>query len=314
MGIDVGATNILGALVDADGRVVARTTAATPRADAEALVTTLTGILATLCEHDQLAGVGLAVAGRVEVVDGQPTIRSARVDWGGHRVIERFRNQAPAAVVVANDAQAAAWGERQVGAARGLTDFLLLTVGTGLGGGLVLGNRPYHGFNGSSGEVGHLTLVSPDGRACPCGKTGCWEQYASGTALVTEFRLAAEASPAAAATPVAMVAGDWDALTGELIAQCARAGDSMSYQAFEQVADAMARGILEVDELLNLQAVVLGGGVMDAGDILMAAVHRHLAALSAGSGRSMPELMEAELGRHAGVVGAALLALAQTAH
>jgi glucokinase len=309
VGLDVGATNILGALVDAEGAIVASTTARTPRADHDALFAVLSSVVAEVSGDAGPERVGLAVAGRVGEADGLPSITSARVDWGGGAVVRRLVHRLGAPVTVANDAAAAAWGELQAGSARALTHYMLLTVGTGLGGGIVVDGRPYRGATGASGEVGHLTLVNPDGRPCPCGKTGCWEQYASGTALVLEAKSAAADNPSEAAPLVARVGGDTAALTGAHVAEAAGAGDPLAIGVFERVASALARGILEVNEMLDLEAVVMGGGVIDATDLLLPAVDRHIAHLSETTNRAAPRLVCASLGRHAGVVGAALMAL-----
>lgn len=224
-------------------------------------------------------------------------------------VVQRLAQHLGTSLTVANDAEAAAWGELSAGSARELSDFMLLTVGTGLGGGLVLQGEPYRGATGASGEVGHLTIVNPNGRPCPCGKTGCWEQYASGSALVLEARAAMKEDPAAAAALVARAGADPAALTGAHVAEAAALGDATAVGAFDRVASALAHGIGEVNEVLDLQAVVMGGGVIEASDILQPAVDRHLQSAAESANRVAPRLLGAALGRHAGVVGAALMAL-----
>lgn len=189
IGIDVEATSTLGALVDATGCVLASATARTPRDDRDALLAVLSSVVAGVSGDagPQPVDWRSRVAWAITMVSPDLTVR---VDWGEGAVVQRLAHDLHAPVTVANDAQAAAWGELQAGSTRALTHFMLLTVGTGLGGGIVIDGGHYRGATGASGQVGHPTIVNPDGRPCPCGKTGCWEQYASGTALVLEARAA----------------------------------------------------------------------------------------------------------------------------
>jgi glucokinase len=206
-------------------------------------------------------------------------------------------------VIIENDANAAAWAEYVFGAGKGVPDQLLLTLGTGVGGGLILGGEIYRGGHGVAAEVGHLTVVR-DGIPCPCGRHGCLEQYASGSALVREARSAA----AAGYSPVLLEAagGDPRSLTGAMVTQQAHAGNPEAVALFEEMGEALAVGIGSLIAVLDPSLVLLGGGVSEAGDIILkpttAALEREL---TGGTHRPGPEVRLAALGNDAGLIGAA---------
>jgi glucokinase len=197
----------------------------------------------------------------------------------------RLEHELGVRVVLENDATAACWAERQVGAAGGVDDVVVVTLGTGIGGGIVSGGQLQRGANGFAGEVGHM-VVDPDGPPCPCGKRGCWERFASGSGLA---RLAGR--------------------PGETVTAAAKAGDTEALRVMEEFAGWVALGLVNLAYLLDPQLFVIGGGLVDAGDVLLEPTRQAFNTLLAGAVHRPPiGVVAAQLGEHAGGIGAALLA------
>jgi glucokinase len=193
-----------------------------------------------------------------------------------------------------NDATCAAGAELSYGAGRGLRGFILVTVGTGIGGGLVLGGRVWRGVRGFAGEIGHVSL-DPRGPACPCGARGCLEQYASGPAIVRAWKAGAGPRSGEAESPMA-------------VARLARAGDTAALAAFEAAGQAMGQALGGVINLLDIEACLIGGGVADAGEVLLDPVRRGLRQFAYPLVAEGVRVVRAELGNDAGLLGAAALA------
>ena len=214
-------------------------------------------------------------------------------------------------VVVENDANAAAWAEYRFGAARGRDDVVMLTVGTGIGGALVLGGRLHRGRYGLAGEVGHLVL-DKDGRHCGCGRRGCWEQYASGNALLRTARNRAAQDRERARVLLSYGDGTPEGIAGPHITAAAQAGDPVAFETFEEVGYWLGRGMAELAAVLDPGSYVVGGGVSEAGELLLAPARREFVAHVVGADvRPIAEILPAGLGNLAGVVGAADLARAR---
>jgi len=211
-------------------------------------------------------------------------------------------------VVIENDANAAAWAEARFGAGRDEDHVVVLTVGTGIGGGIVLGGRLLRGRFGVAGEIGHINIV-PDGRRCGCGLEGCWEQYASGRALVQEAQELAKASPAMAGDLLALAGGEPELITGQMVTQAAQAGDVAALRCFDIIGTWLGRGMAQLAAVLDPGLFVLGGGVSAAGELLRGPAGRALLQhLTARGHRPHAELRVAEVGPEAGIVGAGDLA------
>jgi glucokinase len=236
--------------------------------------------------------------------------------WGDEPVAVLLQKAIGLPVVVENDANAAAWAEFRFGAGRGAPDQLTVVLGTGIGGGLILDGELYRGGHGVAGEIGHVGLVR-GGLPCPCGRRGCFEQYASGRALQRQARAAAAAGSAPSLLEAA--GGDPEAVTGTMVTEQAEAGAQDALALLDDYADALGVGIASLVSVLDPGLVILGGGVSDAGEVLLgpvrAAVGREVAG---GDRRPLTELRIAALGNDAGLIGAADLArrpsTARTAH
>jgi glucokinase len=288
--------------------VVARLGRHTPSLDAAATESTIAEIVTELADRvDGVVAVGIAAAGFVD-----PTGSSVRfapnLAWREEPLRQRVEERTGLRVVVENDGNTAAWAEVRFGAGRGELDVIVVGVGTGIAGGLVLSGEIYRGRWGTAGEWGHLRLV-PDGRPCGCGRRGCWEQYASGNALVREARERASVLPEAAAGLLAHGDGTPAGLTGPMITAAARAGDPLALACFAEVGRWLGRGIAEVVSVLDPGLVVIGGGVSEAGEMLLAPARAEFAASVVGAAhRPLVPFVAATLGNDAALVGAADLA------
>ena len=209
-------------------------------------------------------------------------------------------------VTVDNDATCAGWAEGQVGAARGADHALLVTLGTGIGGGIIAAGRVLRGAHGFAGEVGHM-VVDPAGPPCPCGQRGCWERFASGSGLARLAREAVTARPFGAMVDLA--GGDAEGVRGEHVSQAAAAGDPDALAVMKLFAGWVALGLANLANIFEPHMFVLGGGLVEAGEVLLGPVREAFAELVlAGAHRPAVAIEAAALGEHAGAVGAALLA------
>lgn len=209
-------------------------------------------------------------------------------------------------VWVENDANCAGWAEFRVGAARGVADALLVTLGTGIGGGIVANGRLLRGANGFAGEVGHM-VVDPHGPRCPCGQRGCWERFASGSGLGRLAREAATASPPGRMAELA--GGDAEDVRGEHATAAAAEGDEAAIAVMAEFGRWVAQGLADLADIFDPSMFVLGGGLIEAGDTLLEPVRDAFAGLVlAGAHRPPIAIVAATVGERAGAVGAALLA------
>jgi len=303
IGLDIGGTKVLGVLLAADGTVLREERLASPHTGLEALVATGAAIVAQLDAPGAPIGVGAAgLVDRQGVVRYAPNLpnvreaplRDALADATGH------------AVAVDNDAGVAALGEVTYGAAAGKRDVLLVTLGTGIGGGLLLDGRTYRGAHNFGAEIGHFT-VDVNGPLCACGERGHWEAIASGTAL---GRMARElVARGGGAALVAAAGGDASAVTGNHVGEAAATGDPDARALLVQYAENVAIGLSGLSNILDPECIVIGGGLVELGPLLFGplreAFGRHLEGVDY---RPPVALVPAQLGERAGAVGAAVLA------
>lgn len=299
-GIDVGGTKCLGVVLDDDGRVVAEWRRPTPRG-AEAIIDTLAALVGDMGRVDTL-GIGVpGLVTREGVLRAAPNL----VDIADFAVGPLLSARLGIDVAVDNDATCAAIAEWLVGAGRGTSDLVMVTLGTGIGGGVVAGGRLVRGVNGFAGEIGHM-VVDPDGPPCPCGRRGCWERYASGSGL---GRLAREAAVGGRLPRVVQLAGgDPELVRGEDVRSAAEEGDPDALAVIDEFARWVAVGLVSLTNALDPEVFVLGGGLAASPEIYLGPIaHWFDELLYAPALRPHPRLLFAELGAHAGAVGAALL-------
>src|SRR4051812_31866163 len=307
VGIDVGGTKIAGGVVDERGQVLATARRESPATDSDAIERNIQDLVAELRRDHDVVAVGVGAAGFVD--SGRSTVMFApNLAWRDEPLRRDLERRIGLPVVIENDANAAAWGEFAFGAGEDVADSLLVTVGTGVGGGIVLNGELHRGAFGVAAEIGHMRVV-PDGRICGCGNRGCWEQYASGSALVREAREQAREGSLIARSLVDRAGGQVENITGPLITDAARDGDSFAREQLGILGRWLGEGIASLAAVLDPAAVVIGGGVSEAGDLLLDPVRAHFRAnLTGRNYRPELEIRLALLGNKAGMIGAADLA------
>lgn len=305
VGIDIGGTKIAALRVSAEGEIRARTVIPTPANDqTEALPAIEAAGTAVL--EDGVVAIGVGLAGLIDVRAGV-LLSAPNLAWRDLRVSEGLGARFGLPVTVDNDATAAAWGESRFGASQGYDDSLFVGVGTGIGGGIVAGGRLFRGAHGLAGEIGHI-IVEPDGPPCGCGNRGCWEQVASGLAIARAGRRAVTEEPGS--TIARLAGGDPRRATGELVTEAARDGDAVAVAILTSVARRLGEGVAGLVNVLDPEVVVIGGGVGEAGDLLLGPLRAaYLAAVEGADVRPEVPIVPARLGNDAGAIGAALLAI-----
>ncbi|MGA9343581.1 MAG: ROK family glucokinase [Nocardioidaceae bacterium] len=307
IGIDIGGTVVKAGVVDVDGRVLETVARETPSTSAVEVEDTIAGVVSDLADRHVVAAVGIGAAGFVDAT--QTTVLfSPHLAWRNERLQDAVQQRVDLATWIDNDANCAAWAEARFGAGQGEPDLVCVTLGTGIGGGLILDGKLFRGRFGLGGEFGHMQVVE-GGHPCPCGNRGCWEQYASANALVREARQRAEAGSASAAALLGRAGGDIAAITGLLVAEAALAGDPLAVQLLAEVGRWLGVGIANLAAALDPGVFVIGGGVADAGDLLLdPAVAAYRGQLTGRGYRPEARIVRARLGNQAGLIGAADLA------
>jgi glucokinase len=300
VGIDVGGTKCLGVVLDDAGIVVEEQRRPTPPGT-EAFVDTLAELAGALGVTDSL-GIGVpGMVTRSGVIKASPNL----IDIVDFEVGRMLSERLGFLVEVGNDATCAAAAEWQVGAARGATDMVMVTLGTGIGGGVVAGGQLIRGANGFTGEIGHM-VVDPVGLPCPCGRRGCWERYASGSGLAQIARAAAIGKRLRRV--VQLAGGDPENVRGENVQAAAREGDADALDVIDTFGRWVALGLVNLTNVLDPQMFVLGGGLAASGDLYLGPIQKWFTELLyAPDLRPHPQLVFASLGERAGAVGAALM-------
>lgn len=311
VGIDIGGTKVAGGLVDADGQVVGRARRDTPhRSKSPGVVEdTIVEVVTELLESTdrEVAAVGIGAAGFV-AADRATVVFAPHLSWRDEPLEANLQRRVPVPISVDNDANAAAWAEWRFGAARQESHLMMVNLGTGIGGAVVVDGHILRGRYGIAGEFGHMQVV-PGGQRCECGNRGCWEQYASGNALVREARSLMIANSPMATDLLAMVDGDPMALTGPMITEAARQGDPTATELLTEIGQWLGVGIANLAAAFDPGMFVIGGGVSAAGDLLLDPARQTFRRHLTGRGyRPEARIVAAELGNEAGLIGAADLA------
>ncbi|GAA4093935.1 MULTISPECIES: ROK family glucokinase [Actinomadura] len=308
IGVDVGGTKVAAGVVDDGGRILEKVRRPTPSTDPKEIADVIAEVVDLLKgKFEDVRAVGLGTAGFVD--ETRSTVLFApNLAWRDEPIKDKVENLVGLPVVVENDGNATAWGEARYGAGRGHDFIVLITLGTGIGGGIIFNGELYRGRFGIGAEVGHFRVV-PDGRRCGCGNRGCWEQYASGNALVHEARELARVAPAMAGRLLELGEGSPEGISGPEITQAAREGDKAALECFRTVARWAGQGLADLSAILDPGAFIIGGGLSDAGDLLLDPTREAFQNALTGRGhRPLPDIRIAELGSAAGIVGAADLA------
>ena len=305
IGVDIGGTKVLGGVVDLTGKILRTFRADTPREGGDALNQVIADVVAELQTTHKTESIGISAAGLVssdrQTMLGAPNIK----DWDGVNIAKALHKISGINSIVENDANSAAWAERVYGAGKGQENIIMITVGTGLGGAAIVDGKPLRGANGTGAEFGHMR-VAPGGELCGCGIRGCFEQYASGTALMRQTKAAIAKDPDSAKDLLARGNGTITGLLGNHITDAARAGDKLAIGVLENLGDWLGQGIATLAMLFDPAVVVIGGGVIDAGELLLEQARRAMMREMPFVGKHpVPEIVAAKLGNDAGLVGAA---------
>ena len=303
-GIDVGGTKIAGGVVDEKGNILEELRVESPARNVSAIEAAIERLVTELRSRHPIAAVGVGAAGYIDKARAV-VLFAPNLAWRDQDLKAHLEGKLALPVVVENDANAAAWGEFQFGAGHDVDDLLLVAVGTGVGGGVVLDGALYRGAFGVGAEIGHMRVV-PDGILCGCGNRGCFEKYASGSALVRSARAAAREVPVLAADVLERAGGDPDAITGPLVTDAARDGDTFAIDQLASLGRWLGEGIASLAAILDPAVVVVGGGVSAADELLLEPARSAFGAQLTGRGyRPMLEIRRARLGNRAGLIGAA---------
>ncbi|HEX5495275.1 MAG TPA: ROK family glucokinase [Mycobacteriales bacterium] len=307
IGVDIGGTKVAAGVVDDQGTVLDRLRRPTPSFDVDETEDAIIDAVNELADRHPVIAVGIGAAGWI-ASDRATVLFSPHLAWRNEPLRDALSDRIGLPVVVENDANAAAWAEYRFGAARAERVVACITLGTGIGGGLVVSGALFRGANGVACEWGHMCVVS-GGRRCACGNRGCWEMYASGTALAKDARELAEVSPVAADRMLELAGGEASHLTGNHVTAAAREGDPSAVEIFTAMGRWLGRGIADLAAVLDPSCVVIGGGLCAAGDLLLGPAREAFAGGLTGRGfRPAAEIRLAELGPDAGLIGAADLA------
>ncbi len=309
IGIDLGGTNTAVGIVDDHGRILAQTTGKTPvgqpvNAYLACMSECIRCVLKTAgLQITEIRSIGIGIPGIVDTARGTVT-QCTNLDWYDVP-FQRFMEQVfPLPILMDNDANLAALAESCAGASIGCSSSVLITLGTGVGSGIILGGRPWSGAFGQAGELGHSTLVA-DGIPCRCGRNGCMEQYCSATALVRNARQICGAFPQTIMCQ--MAGGDLQNLTAKMVIDAAKEGDPYACRVFDRYTHYLALAIDSIINTLDPEIVLIGGGISHAGDFLLNAVRNKIPRHENGSLRPIARIELAKLRNGAGLIGAAML-------
>lgn len=304
VGIDIGGTKVAAGVVNADGQVIDEVRRDTPTHSPQAVEDAIADIVTAFAERHDIHAVGIGAAGFVDA-HRAAVLFSPHLAWRNEPLRDAVSRRLRLPVAVDNDANAAAWAELRFGAGQGESHLALVNLGTGIGGALVTGGAVQRGRYGIAGEFGHMQLV-PNGHRCECGNRGCWEQYASGNKLVREARELVAANSPAAHQLIAAVDGDPAKITGPLVTRLAMAGDRCAVDLFDEIGYWLGVGIANLASAFDPGLFIIGGGVSDAGELLLNPARDAFRRTLSGRGfRPEARIVRAQLGPNAGLIGAA---------
>jgi glucokinase len=313
LGVDVGGTKVAAGVVGDDGRILTKLRRSTPAASPARTEQTIADVVTELLGGHEVEAIGIGAAGFVDR-DRAAILFAPNLAWRDEPLKQRVEERIGREVLVENDANASAWAEARFGAARGYRDAMLVAVGTGIGAAIIIGGELYRGRRGIAGEPGHVRVV-PEGRLCGCGNRGCWEQYASGNALVAEAREFARRTPEGAIRLLQLGGGTPEGICGPVVTQAAAEGDPAALRCFQTVGGWLGQGLADLAAVLDPACFVIGGGVSEAGGLLLDPARAAFERALTGRGyRPLAEIRAAQLGQDAGIVGAADLARQAALH
>ena len=305
IGIDIGGTKVLGGVVDSTGNIIDSARRVTPVAGGKELITTIIEVVKEFKSKHEIAGVGISIAALISADQGTVVGAPNIANLSKLNFVAELKKEFNIPIIAENDANAAMWAEYKFGAARGFNPVMFFIIGTGMGGGLVIDDKLFRGANGIGAEFGHM-IVQQNGVLCGCGTKGCIEQYASGSALMRYAKEGITANPAKGKVVLDLAGGSVTGLTGAILTKAALAGDELAIAAFKQQADWLGSACASFSLILNPAAIVIGGGVVDAGELFLAPVREAMNRYMPFTGtHTPPKIIAAKFGNDAGLIGAA---------
>lgn len=304
IGIDIGGTKIASGVVDQDGVIIEKLRRETPSTSPAEVLNAIADIAETFRRNHHIHSIGIGAAGFVDAT--QSTVQfSPHLAWRNEPLRDAVFRRTGLPVLVDNDANASGWAEWRFGAAQNESDLVLITLGTGIGGALVIDGQTYRGHYGLAGEFGHMQVV-PDGHPCECGNNGCWEQYASGRVLTRRARAAATEGTELGKLLLSSAGGSVEAIEGSHVTETATEGNAEAIEWIADVGQWLGVGIANLAAAFDPGIFVIGGGVSDAGEMLIGPARTAFSKALTGRGyRAEARIVRAHLGPEAGLIGAA---------
>ncbi len=302
IGIDIGGTKISAGVVDSSGNLIDSSRCSTPLEGGKELVSSVIGLVKESNKKHEIKGIGISIAALISsdygTIVGAPNIANlSKLNF-----VNEIKKEFKLPIIIENDANAAMWAEFKFGSAKGLNPVMFLIIGTGVGGGLVIDGKLFKGANGIGAEFGHMCVV-PNGLLCGCGAKGCIEQYASGGALIRYANEALLANPDKSEEVLSFGEGK---LSGTALTKAAKAGNELALAAFSKQADWLGLACASYSLIIDPQAIIIGGGVVDAGELFLAPVRAAMRKyMPFAESHVPPKIIAAKFGNDAGLIGAA---------
>jgi len=302
IGIDIGGTKISAGVVDSSGNLIDSSKCSTPAEGGKELISSVVNLVKELNKKHEIKGIGISIAALISsdygTIVGAPNIANLSKLNFANEIKEEFKLP----IIIENDANSAMWAEFKFGSAKGLNPVMFFIIGTGVGGGLVIDGKLFKGANGIGAEFGHMCVV-PNGLLCGCGAKGCIEQYASGGALIRYANEALLANPDKSEELLGFGEGK---LSGTALTKAAKAGNELALAAFSKQADWLGLACASYSLIIDPQAIIIGGGVVDAGELFLAPVRAAMRKyMPFAESHVPPKIIAAKFGNDAGLIGAA---------
>ena len=302
IGIDIGGTKISAGVVDSSGNLIDSSKCSTPAEGGKELISSVVNLVKELNKKHEIKGIGISIAALISsdygTIVGAPNIANLSKLNFANEIKEEFKLP----IIIENDANSAMWAEFKFGNAKGLNPVMFFIIGTGVGGGLVIDGKLFKGANGIGAEFGHMCVV-PNGLLCGCGAKGCIEQYASGGALIRYANEALLANPDKSEEVLSFGEGK---LSGTALTKAAKAGNELALAAFSKQADWLGLACASYSLIIDPQAIIIGGGVVDAGELFLAPVRAAMRKyMPFAESHVPPKIIAAKFGNDAGLIGAA---------
>jgi glucokinase len=307
LGVDLGGTKVETALVDASGKIISSHRYSTnPEKGALRIIDDVVACVEKCLDKGEEDAQALGIGVAAQVDHSGVVLSSPNLGWQNVPLREKLEEKLKLPVVVINDVRAASWGEWHFGAGKGIDDFVVIFVGTGIGGGVVSGGRMLEGCSNTAGEIGHTTIIV-DGRNCSCPNKGCLEAYAGGWAIAERAQEAVQANPEAGKALISL-AGGVEKITAALVSQAYHEGDVLSSKLVKETTQYLSAGLVSVVNSFNPCLLVVGGGVVDGLPELIKTAEPFIKKRALKAAAQNLKVVKAALGNEAGIVGAAALA------